>query len=374
MPSDLQKQAAKSLHKLAESCGAASRPDVDDNIAPPEPKSGSEVRGGCWGQLGYAGGVRACSPPGLAGWPCRCRHAAASACTQDALQQPASWRPALRRPLLPPPQVMLGAGYVNSQKLSDLTFVVEGRPFHAHRIALLGASEIFRTMFDGHYREKDASTIPIPNIRWEVFERMMTCIYTGACLGVAGRECGSAGGQGWQAGAAHAGALTGRRRRCSAARPAARRARPPWPAPPAAPSPHPPHTLPALFPTTTPFAPRPRRQGGGAAGAGAGAAGGGGPVHAGHAQAPVRERHHRAAGARQRLRRLRPGRELQRAGAGQAVRALLPARARRDGQGRRRRRRPRAPPPPRILLQKMAPRLREAVTEAINDKANQMVS
>ena len=77
---------------------------------------------------------------------------------------------------------MLGAGYVNSQKLSDLTFVVEGRPFHAHRIALLGASEIFRTMFDGHYREKDASTIPIPNIRWEVFERMMTCIYTGACL------------------------------------------------------------------------------------------------------------------------------------------------------------------------------------------------
>ena len=74
----------------------------------------------------------------------------------------------------------LGASFVNSPKLSDVTFVVEGRSFHAHRIALLNASEIFRTMFDGHYREKDASTIPIPNIRWEVFECMMHCIYTGA--------------------------------------------------------------------------------------------------------------------------------------------------------------------------------------------------
>ena len=68
---------------------------------------------------------------------------------------------------------------MNNEKLSDVTFVVEGRPFHAHRIALLGSSEIFRSMFDGHYREKDASTIPIPNIRYEVFERMMQCTYTG---------------------------------------------------------------------------------------------------------------------------------------------------------------------------------------------------
>jgi hypothetical protein len=77
-------------------------------------------------------------------------------------------------------QTLLGAHMVNSSKLSDVTFVVEGRPFHAHRVGLLHSSEIFRNMFDGHYREKDASTIPIPNIRWEVFERMMACIYTGA--------------------------------------------------------------------------------------------------------------------------------------------------------------------------------------------------
>jgi hypothetical protein len=35
-------------------------------------------------------------------------------------------------------------------------------------------------MFDGHYREKEAARIPIPNIRWPVFEAMMTCVYTGS--------------------------------------------------------------------------------------------------------------------------------------------------------------------------------------------------
>ena len=35
-------------------------------------------------------------------------------------------------------------------------------------------------MFDGHYREKDASEIPIPNISYPVFEAMMRCVYTGS--------------------------------------------------------------------------------------------------------------------------------------------------------------------------------------------------
>ena len=68
---------------------------------------------------------------------------------------------------------------MNNPTLSDVTFLVEGRRFHAHRIALLASSDTFRAMFDGHYREKDASEIPIPNIRYEVFRKMMTCAYTG---------------------------------------------------------------------------------------------------------------------------------------------------------------------------------------------------
>lgn len=48
--------------------------------------------------------------------------------------------------------VYLGEEYVNNHMLSDITFMVEGRQFHAHRIALLASSEAFRAMFNGGYR------------------------------------------------------------------------------------------------------------------------------------------------------------------------------------------------------------------------------
>eukprot|EP00898_Chlorokybus_atmophyticus_P005667 jgi/Chlat1/6100/Chrsp40S05677 len=79
----------------------------------------------------------------------------------------------------PTPQVYLGEQYVNCQTLSDVTFVVEGHVFYAHRIALLASSDTFRAMFDGGYREKEAKNIEIPNISWKAFEAMMRCIYTG---------------------------------------------------------------------------------------------------------------------------------------------------------------------------------------------------
>ena len=81
----------------------------------------------------------------------------------------------------PPDQatVRLDRAFVNSKQASDVTFVVENRDFYAHRIALLAASDAFRAMFDGGYRERDAAKIEIPNIRFAVFEAMMQCVYTG---------------------------------------------------------------------------------------------------------------------------------------------------------------------------------------------------
>ncbi|KAF8401677.1 hypothetical protein HHK36_012623 [Tetracentron sinense] len=83
-------------------------------------------------------------------------------------------------PPSPTPQVYLGEQYVNNATLSDVTFLVEGKRFYAHRICLLASSDAFRAMFDGGYREKDARDVEIPNIRWEVFELMMRYIYTGS--------------------------------------------------------------------------------------------------------------------------------------------------------------------------------------------------
>nr|XP_043609928.1 ARM REPEAT PROTEIN INTERACTING WITH ABF2-like [Erigeron canadensis] len=83
-------------------------------------------------------------------------------------------------PPSPISQVYLGEQYVNNPTLSDVTFLIEGKRFYAHRICLLASSDAFRAMFDGGYKEKDAKDILIPNIKWDVFELMMRYIYTGS--------------------------------------------------------------------------------------------------------------------------------------------------------------------------------------------------
>ncbi|KAI4301256.1 hypothetical protein L6164_034550 [Bauhinia variegata] len=90
-----------------------------------------------------------------------------------------SFSPVDAAPPSPTPQVYLGEQYVNNPTLSDVTFLVEGKRFYAHRICLLASSDIFRAMFDGGYREREAKDIEIPNIKWDVFELMMRFIYTG---------------------------------------------------------------------------------------------------------------------------------------------------------------------------------------------------
>ncbi|PWA15467.1 hypothetical protein CTI12_AA630690 [Artemisia annua] len=76
--------------------------------------------------------------------------------------------------------VYLGEEYVNNPLISDVTFIIEGKRFYAHRIGLLASSDAFRAMFDGGYKERDAKVVQIPNIRWETFELMMRFIYTGS--------------------------------------------------------------------------------------------------------------------------------------------------------------------------------------------------
>ncbi|KAI9106366.1 hypothetical protein K1719_021894 [Acacia pycnantha] len=82
-------------------------------------------------------------------------------------------------PPSPNPQVCLGEQYVNNPALSDITFLVEGKRFYAHRSCLVASSDVFQAMFEGDYRESEAKDIPIPNIKWDVFELMMRFIYTG---------------------------------------------------------------------------------------------------------------------------------------------------------------------------------------------------
>ncbi|KAF8058408.1 hypothetical protein HT031_005532 [Scenedesmus sp. PABB004] len=88
--------------------------------------------------------------------------------------------PVEAQPAQPQKSVYLGEEYVNSKTLADICFLVEGRPFYAHRIALLASSEAFRAMFNQGFRESEAASIDIPNIGYGTFTCMMRYIYCGS--------------------------------------------------------------------------------------------------------------------------------------------------------------------------------------------------
>ena len=78
-------------------------------------------------------------------------------------------------------QVTLSKSYVNSTRQHDVVFVVEGKPFYAHKIALSASSEAFRAMFESGCKEGSSSSVPvidIPNISRAVFRAMVSFLYT----------------------------------------------------------------------------------------------------------------------------------------------------------------------------------------------------
>ncbi|KFK25551.1 hypothetical protein AALP_AA8G129600 [Arabis alpina] len=90
-----------------------------------------------------------------------------------------SFAPEDSAPSSPTQQVFLGEEFVNNPSMSDVTFLIDGKEFYAHKIGLVASSDIFRAMFDGLYKERNAQNVEIPNITWAVFELMMRFIYTG---------------------------------------------------------------------------------------------------------------------------------------------------------------------------------------------------
>ncbi|CEM12535.1 unnamed protein product [Vitrella brassicaformis CCMP3155] len=67
----------------------------------------------------------------------------------------------------------------NNPTFSDITFIVEGRQYYAHRIILCLLSDRFRAMFTSGMKESSEKEIEIPGVRYEVFESMMDFLYSG---------------------------------------------------------------------------------------------------------------------------------------------------------------------------------------------------
>lgn len=66
---------------------------------------------------------------------------------------------------------------VNNPMLSDVTFVVEGREIHAHKLLLIRC-EYFQSLFLGSMMESTLSRIPIEQVRYSVFLSLLEYLYT----------------------------------------------------------------------------------------------------------------------------------------------------------------------------------------------------
>ncbi|KAJ3593919.1 hypothetical protein NHX12_006252 [Muraenolepis orangiensis] len=75
----------------------------------------------------------------------------------------------------------LDVRFLNNQEMSDVTFMVEGRPFFAHRVLLMSASERFRCLLSN---APDGEIIHIDHMTYSVFQMMMKSLYCGGTEGV----------------------------------------------------------------------------------------------------------------------------------------------------------------------------------------------
>lgn len=68
---------------------------------------------------------------------------------------------------------------VDSQVFSDVSFIVEGRNIHAHKLLLFARCEYFRRMFTSGYRESSDACITIPDVTYDAFLCVLSFLYTG---------------------------------------------------------------------------------------------------------------------------------------------------------------------------------------------------
>ncbi|CAH1257296.1 ABTB2 [Branchiostoma lanceolatum] len=83
--------------------------------------------------------------------------------------------PELRRPQIS----RIDPQYVNNPEMSDVTFIVEGKPFYAHKIILANASTRFKNMLSGKFSEGKQPCIEISDIRYQIFQIIMEYLYLG---------------------------------------------------------------------------------------------------------------------------------------------------------------------------------------------------
>ena len=71
------------------------------------------------------------------------------------------------------------AEHVNCKEYADVTFLVENKPFYAHKVVLSAMSEHFRAMFKSGMKESREAVITVPNVSYKIFGQLISYLYTG---------------------------------------------------------------------------------------------------------------------------------------------------------------------------------------------------
>eukprot|EP00069_Balaena_mysticetus_P006180 bmy_18413T0 len=81
----------------------------------------------------------------------------------------------------PSPSLLADPHFLNNKEMSDVTFLVEGKLFYAHKVLLVTASNRFKTlMTNKSEQDGDSSkTIEIGDMKYHIFQMMMQYLYYG---------------------------------------------------------------------------------------------------------------------------------------------------------------------------------------------------
>ncbi len=84
----------------------------------------------------------------------------------------------LANPVIRNPLVEDFRSLLNNQELSDVTFIVEGKKFYAHRCILMARCEPLERMVNGPMREGFEVSITIEDTSYQCFYSLLEYLYT----------------------------------------------------------------------------------------------------------------------------------------------------------------------------------------------------
>lgn len=68
--------------------------------------------------------------------------------------------------------------FLNNKEMSDVTFLVDGKPFYAHKVLLFTASQRFRTLLSNRPAAEN-TCIEISHVKYNIFQLVMQYLYCG---------------------------------------------------------------------------------------------------------------------------------------------------------------------------------------------------